>query len=162
MAKSYVPRFVCPECRCEKLVEVRHFVEQTIAAIDSNSEIIRDKRFSHCVEPEDISYRCLDCGYVPKDQMGDVVHGTERLCDWLTKQADARMTEIRFTCPSCGGNQIDDNVEIDDEGYCSRIFRCHHCGEDVTDQEEAVLREMIRWAQKCVEKCQDGEGLFGI
>jgi hypothetical protein len=155
MEKSYHSRFVCPDCGCEHLVEVRHEVKATIGAIrksdndDDRDEIVYDKRFIHAVEPEDIDYRCLECGYVPKDQRGEVVHGIGGLCDWLTKQVEVRMNTIEFACPSCGGHHLDDNVEIDDEGFCQRTFCCHECGMEVCDEEESILRKIVEWGQKC-------------
>jgi len=153
--KAYYPRFVCPECSCEQLIEVRHAVKETIAAVkspDHGEEIIYDKRFIHAVEPEDIDYRCLECGYVPKNEAGKVVCGTEFLAAWLLTQAEARIADIKFTCPTCGGHQFDDTAEIDDEGFCSRVFCCHDCGEEIYDGDELGLRKLLNWGEKIVEK----------
>jgi hypothetical protein len=150
--KSYFPRFVCPECACETLIEARCPVENTIAAIDEEYQLVYDKSFSHYVAPDEITYRCSECDYVLKDQKGNLVHGVGDLSTWLEEQAKARMAEIKFDCPVCGGHQLDDKVEIDGEGYCHRFFCCHDCGEVVTDEDEDVLREMLDWGRKCVEK----------
>jgi predicted RNA-binding Zn-ribbon protein involved in translation (DUF1610 family) len=156
--KSYFPRFVCPKCACEQLVEVRHHVTRTVAAIkhtdnDDWPDVIYDKSFVHGLEPEDIQYLCGDCDYVLKEiTTGEIVHSEAHLGFWLTAQAEARMANIKFTCPSCGGHQLDDNVEIDDEGFCDRLFCCHDCGEVVCDQDESALRKILEWGQKCSEK----------
>jgi transposase-like protein len=152
---SYSPRFVCPNCGCELLVEIRTSVEKTIAAINSNLEIIYDKQFIHGADDDEIIYRCLECDYVPTDEKGDVIRGACSISIWLEEQAKSRMSRIKFDCPFCGGHHLDDHVEIGDEGYVSRIFRCHDCGEVVSDEDEEVLRKTLEWGRKCVEKHQE-------
>ena len=155
---SYLPRFVCPKCACEQLVEVRNEVTNPIAAIkhmdDDNEdweEIIYDT--GHEVESDGyIEFRCGECDYVIKHGAGEPLQGTGELGYWLTDEAKARMANIKFTCPSCGGHQLDDNVKFDEEGFCGRFFCCHDCGEVVCDQDESTLRRIIEWGQKCAAK----------
>ncbi len=149
---SYFPRFVCPKCACEQLLEVRHEVKNPVAAIkqpenEDWEEIIYGD--IHDGSPGFKEYSCGECDNVIKDQRGEPLHALGELGYWLIEQAEARMATIKFTCPSCGGHTLDDNVEIDDEGYCDRIFCCHDCGEVVCDQDESTLRKILEWGQKC-------------
>jgi len=137
---------------------VRRSVSHTIAAIelgDGGANVIYDNRFAATDEPEDIDYHCRECGYVPRDRRGEVVRGTDSFLDWLIKQSRARMASIKFTCPSCGGHQIDDNVKIDEEESYHRIFCCRGCGEEVCDEAESILRKMLESEQKFPRKPQD-------
>ncbi|MGB6066338.1 MAG: hypothetical protein WBG50_16165 [Desulfomonilaceae bacterium] len=111
---SYFPRFVCLKCACEQLLEVRHEVKKPVAAIkqpddEGWEEIIYGN--IHDGKPGYIEYRCGECDYVIKDQRGEPLHDLGELGYWLTEQANARMANIQFTCPSCGGHQLDDNVK---------------------------------------------------
>jgi len=137
-------------------VEVRHEVRKAIRAIerlDDDSEtweeIIYDDNNVH---PGYSEYHCGECDYVIKHGAGEPLQDTGELGYWLTDEAKARMANIKFTCPSCGGHQLDDNVKFDDEGFCGRFFCCHDCGEVACDQDESTLRKIIEWGQKCSEK----------
>jgi predicted RNA-binding Zn-ribbon protein involved in translation (DUF1610 family) len=158
--KSCLPRFVCPKCGCEQLVEVRHEVIKAIGAIEiecpddeSWEEIIYDT--GHEVESDGYTeFGCGECDYVIKDNFGEAMCERGELREWLTDHAEHRMANIKFTCPSCGGHQLDDNVKFDDEGFCGRFFCCHNCGEVVCDQDESTLRKILEWGQKCSSKAQ--------
>ena len=154
---SYFPRFVCPKCACEQLVEVHNEETNAIWLIkhtdDDREEIIYDG--DHDANRAGyIEFSCAECYSVIKDRSGEPLQGSGELGYWLTDQAEARMASIKFTCPTCGGHQLDDNVKFADEGSGGRFFCCHDCGEVVCDQDESTLRKILEWGHKCSAKRQ--------
>ncbi|MGO9566347.1 MAG: hypothetical protein ACLP5H_02280 [Desulfomonilaceae bacterium] len=156
LKNSGSPRFVCPRCGCEQLMEVRLEVYKPITAINAdNFLIVYDQNPMYGVGPRGTEYRCRECEYVVRDPIGNPIDEVESLAIWLRDQAAARREGFEFTCPHCGGSHLLDRVAIDSDGHGERSFDCGDCGALICDEEERVMKMMLEWEQMCAAKRKD-------
>ena len=91
MSKVKALKFVCPECRGNRLGSVENVITTyPILNINSDGDLDYDYENAETGDSIILSYQCMDCGYELKDEQGRSILDCLKVPQWVKKHCKQR------------------------------------------------------------------------
>jgi predicted RNA-binding Zn-ribbon protein involved in translation (DUF1610 family) len=168
-------RFVCPRCGGNGILENMNSCE----TINVHEDYYYGGDALEWWEFDKVTYSCSDCSWTIVDENDCLIKDENSLIAWLNRQSrlgavslrdsvepneenceayQIEVGEVRFVCPKCGGNQLDNVIHtttpllFQDDGSIERgelyydddtyHFRCHFCHWIIEDDEHGRIDDI--------------------